>query len=232
MIQFDGHNVFALEYDGILAKKHAAYASVKRSLGYCLNSIYYINSHREKTDESFVNEHITAHSTTLIIHYGRCFAALNAKGRVKLDRDLVPKEYEKTHEILMTLRHDYIAHSGSSGEGVMSLVALYPNAEGKKILHVAEPILARFNYINEPFLLETQNLVMHLISHVEDKLKDQYEKICAEILAINIDDLYSEFEKYDLSGFEYSPAIRLGQYELKLEIKPDLRVYLKYVLKE
>ena len=109
----------------------------------------------------------------------------------------------------------------------MKLVGLYPSTENRKVVYISVPIFATVNYINEPFLHETQNIVMHLQSYVEDKLKFHYEKIVAEVLAVNVDDLYAEFDKFNLAKFEYNPKISPGNYNFSVEVKQDGRVFVK-----
>ncbi len=223
MIQMDGKNLFSLRYECKHAKLHNAYDSIKRSLDYCLRNIDYINSHRRKTSEPFVNENISAHSTSMITHYGRCFAS----GRAKLEKHNVPKEYLKTHDNLMSLRNEYIAHSGGNGEVSMNLIALYPNSKNKKIMYISAPMMVRINFINEPFLLEIKKIVLHLYSFVESKLKIHYEKICDEIRSQDIDDLYAKFDEFVLTDLEYSPSFTPGDYEFRVDIKPDGLVFIK-----
>lgn len=223
MIQLDGQNLFALRYECKHASLYAAYDSIKRSLDHCLFSIFYINSHRNRQDEKYVDENITAHSTMLITHYGRCFAS----GRAKLEKRNVPKEHLETHDKIMNLRNKYIAHSGGNGEASVNLIALYPNSDDKRIVNISAPILARINYINESFLLDVQNIVHNLIKFVVEKLKTHYEHICSDIKSLEIDELYREFDQYNLKGIECSPKFSPGQYEFKVEIKNDGRVYLK-----
>ncbi|MCP5016971.1 MAG: hypothetical protein GY938_17140 [Ketobacter sp.] len=223
MIQMDGKNLFALKFQSKHAKMYVAYASLKRSLDCCNWNICCINVYRNKTEDLFANHNITAHATSLIVNYGRCFVS----GRVKLENIHVPKEYANTHKKLMNLRNDYIAHSGGSGEGTMNLIGLYPNSAKKKVMYISKPVFATVNYINEPFLLDVQNMVAHLITHVEEKLKIHYEKILHEVLSADLDDMYSKFEKYEMSEFEYDPDITPGQYQFNVEIKQNGVVYLK-----
>lgn len=223
MIQLDGKNLFALRYESKHAKLYIAYDSIKRSLDHCLHGIYYINKNRDNKEEPFVNENITAHFTSLVVKYARCFVS----GRVKLEKGNIPKEYKKSHEMLMRLRHEYVAHSGGSGEATVNLIALYPNSQKKKILKIAAPKLFTVNYINQPFLMDVQNIVMHLQDLVEEKLKVHYKKICEEIESVNISNLYAEFQKYDLDGLEYSPQFSPGEYEFRFEAHPNGMVYLK-----
>lgn len=217
MIQIEGEGLFALRYETKHAKIYSAYDSINRSLDHCLSNATYINKHRTKTGSDFVQENINAHHASIFVNYGRCFAS----GRVKLERKIVPKEYLETHDKLIKLRNEYISHSGGNGEISLNIMALYPNRNNCQIVSILAPQLVNINFINKEFLSVIQQIVMHLKSYVKDKMSVHYKKIQEDIMEIDIESIYREFDKFDLCGVEYSPQISPGNYQYKLEIQPN-----------
>lgn len=61
--------------------------------------------------------------------YAKCFTSCEGR-RIKLDKSIFDADDLKTHEVLMSLRHNFAAHSGAEGfEEVKVSLALHPNIE-------------------------------------------------------------------------------------------------------
>lgn len=223
LLQIEENNFFAVRYQSEHAKRYSAYDSINRSLDSCLASIFFINSNRDKAPNFFMNENMNAHFTNLIICYGRCFAS----GRVKLEKNNVPRELISVHDRLIKLRDDYIAHNGNSGEASENLIALYPNRAHKKVVSVIAPTLLRMRYVNEKLMWDAQRLCEQLKKPVSTKLADNYKLICDEIYAADINEIYSGFEEQKIENLESTPIVTQGSCDYEIILKPNGMVHFK-----
>ncbi len=117
-----------------------------------------------------------------LIFYGKCFT--QAKGRgIKLEKSIIPEEYQNKHDIIMTYRHTLAAHSGEGkwDTGKVKLV-LPPNKNSNAGIHII-PETYRLDFeddrVDEHRFLELVNIV-----HSKAKSKSEIigQKIINEII--------------------------------------------------
>ncbi|MDF0752663.1 hypothetical protein NLU14_20755 [Marinobacter sp. 71-i] len=213
-IQLDGNNLFAVKYETKHSKLFIGYSSIEVVLSRCIKSANYLKKYRKKIVDDETQENISAHFISGVVNYGRCFTS----GRIKLEKTLIPNKYLKTHERIIKMRHKYIAHYDGFGETSLCLVALYPNGDTPSILHIEEPRHVRINFINEDLWEDVKNICEILISHVKEKQKLHYEKLCEEIRSTPLSQLYEGFDDRTLF---YNPKFTPGQYSFRLNIEPS-----------
>lgn len=213
-IQLDGNNLFAVKYETKHSKLFSGYSSIEVILNRCIKNSNYLKKYRTNIENDEIQENINAHFISGVINYGRCFTT----GKVKLERNLIPKKYLKTHEKVMSMRHKYIAHYGGVGEISLGLIALYPNGDAPSIIHIEEPRHVRINFINEDLWEDIKNICETLILHVKEKQKIHYKKICEEIRSTPLSQLYEGFDDRTLF---YSPKFTPGKYSFRLDIEPS-----------
>ncbi|HDZ38418.1 MAG TPA: hypothetical protein ENH62_09060 [Marinobacter sp.] len=213
-IQLDGNNLFAVKYETKHSKLFSGYSSIELMLNHCISSSNYLKKYRKNIKNNEIQENINANFISGVINYGRCFTS----GQVKLEKNLIPKKYLKTHEKVMNMRHKYIAHYGGIGEISFGLIALYPNGDTPSIVHIEEPRHIRINFINEDLWEDIKNICETLILHVKEKQKIHYTKLCEEIRSTPLSQLYEGFEDRTLF---YSPKFTPGQYSFTLDIEPS-----------
>jgi len=116
-----------------------------------------------------------------LISYGRCFVSADGRG-MKLESHHVKQlghDHLKTHNKVMELRHQYIAHSGKNREqNAMIFVPLYGDLSAPEIKHAiftnlvtANPCkedLDRFLDLAKSLLKSVENLFLHAEKSVVD----------------------------------------------------------------
>lgn len=104
-----GENYFITAIPGFMSKKFIAYCAMKEDLELILK---YINLLREKPQ----NVIESSLSYSLISLYGKCFTDASKNSFPKLEANIFADKDDliETHNYLMDLRHQFIAHRGDT----------------------------------------------------------------------------------------------------------------------
>lgn len=104
------------------ALKLSGYSLIEKDLRSCLSWLEEIEKrHDEPPQKNQIASHgknrenymlIKGLFVSLITFYGKCYTSCEGR-RVKLERSNLQPEFHKIHDYLMTLRHNFAAHSGS-----------------------------------------------------------------------------------------------------------------------
>lgn len=128
----------------------------------------------------------------IIITYAKCF--VSGHGRTRLTKKDLPNNLKDTHDFIMKIRHEYIAHSGkSSHERSVYVLLLPPKAktmQGKKTIPTTVNEL--YNTITyEGFSEDISNLIQKLYNTNNTKRERLLEKIESEVLSLDPQKIYS-----------------------------------------
>lgn len=109
--------------------------------------------------------------------YGKCFT--ECKGRkVKIEKKDIDVDFHSTHDTIMGLRHNYVAHGGVS-EGEFCIVSLvlpplkYTNVYPKIYTELGQVDLVDFDDNSENFRL----LVEHLQVKMQERIRGLHQRI-------------------------------------------------------
>lgn len=104
-----GKNYFITAIPGFMSKKFIAYCAMKEDLELILN---YINLLRDKPSDVIQS----SLSYSLISLYGKCFTDASKNSFPKLEANIFEGKDDliETHNYLMDLRHQFIAHRGDT----------------------------------------------------------------------------------------------------------------------
>ncbi len=175
----------------VLEDKHfktlSSYHLIRNDLEFAHNALNSLSKLNNTTDEIIKKSLWFASS----ISYAKCFT--QAKGRgLKLEGAQVFKDADKSlsdsHTLIMSERHNYIAHAGNSGyENSKTMLALSPNVGNKErfgLYHTMGLVLA----LPEERISKNVQLIEHVLKHIEMKLDKLYPKALDEVGKSSIDD--------------------------------------------
>lgn len=223
IFQINGENCFVIEYENYFSRNFVAYQSIEHDLLKCLECAKYLLNSDNPENSSIVGS--WAPTIALIITYGRCFT--NAKERVlSLKKSQVKKEYHNIHDLIMSFRHNYVAHAGGYGESSIGLAAFYPNHEEKKRLNIAAPICWSLSSFNKDKILGVQVVIEYLLKYVENKKNQAYKKIVEWFDSKSLDSIYELFDECNIDGSNY-PDIPDVPYLIEVHFTDDFTCKLK-----
>ncbi|OFX55452.1 MAG: hypothetical protein A2046_12285 [Bacteroidetes bacterium GWA2_30_7] len=154
--------------------------------------IYYIDNNKDVSDTL---KKALWHS--IIISYGRCFTDSSKAKLGKLEiREYFKESDEKlrlTHELLMDLRHNFIAHRGITDNEVSVVYFKIPIKSKDKTSTEYRIKTVRSILPNIVQLREIESCVIHLIEIVEQKIKMQTEKVHKMILSEFTPEMINKF---------------------------------------
>ncbi len=163
---------FAVAIPGFMSKKFIAYCAMKRDLELVLD---YITLLKANPENPAIKSSLTFSTIAL---YGKCFTDASKNNYPKLEPNSIFKdqaEYSKTHDFLMDLRHQFIAHRGKTESEIGIAFMLVPKADNGKSQ-------IRFNQLKQ-YSLETEklvgieNLIKYVISDLDEKILKSGQKL-------------------------------------------------------
>ena len=177
-------------------KKVVTFMSIREDLRFVQDSlkmiIYYIDNNKDVSDTL---KKALWHS--IIISYGRCFTDSSKAKLGKLEiREYFKESDEKlrlTHELLMDLRHNFIAHRGITDNEVSVVYFKIPIKSKDKTSTEYRIKTVRSILPNIVQLREIESCVIHLIEIVEQKIKMQTEKVHKMILSEFTPEMINKF---------------------------------------
>ena len=187
----DGENIdFVLP--GYVSRPLIAYQSIREDLLLCLNAakkILEINHDDLQVNSLWI---------TIIILYGKCFTDATASKSSKLEIkdcfDSNHSELLKTHNDLMHLRHNFVAHRGSTENEYhfaylrLNVISLTKQVKVKQIKRTKPSDQDISNYIL---------LFNHLVAIVEKKFEKSASKVWGHMLE---NFTAEEISKFKISG--------------------------------
>lgn len=166
----DEHLVLAVP--AFLSKKFIAYCAMKEDLELILE---YINEMRN--NPAIVIK--SALSYSLIALYGKCFTDASQSSFPKLEpSDLFAEvdENNETHNYLIELRHQFIAHRGETENEIGISYMLVPKKDSLDKTQVRFSQLKMVGFSNED-LNKFEKLVRYLIEKLLDKIQKSGQKV-------------------------------------------------------
>lgn len=120
-------NYFISAIPGFMSKKFIAYCAMKEDMELILK---YINLLREKPDDTIES----ALSYSLISLYGKCFTDASKSSFPKLESNIFAGKDNliETHNYLMDLRHQFIAHRGDTESEIGIAYMLIPKVKNEQ----------------------------------------------------------------------------------------------------
>lgn len=163
---------------GFLSKKFMGYCSMKEDLELMLEYVNILRSHPGKIIRS-------ALSFSLISLYGKCFSDASKSNYPKLEPNNLFKEnadHYETHENLIHLRHQFIAHRGSTESEVgIAYMAIPKEGVEKSQLRFSQLKQTSFSHGD---LDKIEKLVIFLIEKLKDKIQKSGQKVYDAMLDI------------------------------------------------
>jgi len=189
-LEYNGEVCPYVDIDGHLGRQFIAYNAIKHDLNICLGLL-----DRLKKDMSSDPILCNAVWESFITKYGRCFAnASNGRGVSLNEKDVFKGagDFHKHHKYMINERNEFTAHSGNSDSDiVVARLALMPENQGKDPIQIY--ISRRLSISADPDVIEMhENLVNHVLHHIEEKLDDLYGLIKSNLLSGGIDALYEK----------------------------------------
>ncbi len=165
---------FAVAIPGFMSKKFIAYCAMKRDLELVIEYITFLKTNPQNAT---VKSSLTFSTIAL---YGKCFTDASKNNYPKLEPKSLFKDQDgflETHEFLMDLRHQFIAHRGKTESEIGIAFMLIPKAKGND-----EKSQIRFNQLkqysfNTEKLTEFENLIKFIIAELDGKIQKSGQKL-------------------------------------------------------
>ncbi len=162
---------------GYAAKKFIAYCSIQEDLQLLLQ---YINELKSKP----ANTLASAMTYSLIALYGKCFTDASKNSYPKLEPNELFKDnpLKDTHDYLMDLRHQFIAHRGETeGEIGISFMLIPKNGD------LSDKTELRFNQLkmvnfSEDEINRIEELLKFILGEVQNKIQKAGQKLHDHLL--------------------------------------------------
>ncbi|HGH0372884.1 TPA: hypothetical protein ACQ340_000855 [Yersinia enterocolitica] len=153
--EYDGHNhyyylgrrapVVKVGEEKIL-KQYAGYTLIEKDLRSILVWLEEIEKINPGPFARYENPQqmdlVKGYFVAALTFYGKCFSESKGRG-IKYDRSNIPEKYRKTHDIIITMRNNFTAHSGVGFENVKISLVLHPdinsNMEPKLYTELRQP---------------------------------------------------------------------------------------------
>ena len=162
---------------GFASKKFIAYCAMKEDLELLVK---YIDIIKEKPNQTIKS----ALTFSVISLYGKCFTDASKNRYPKLEAlDLFKTEenHATTHEMLMELRHQFIAHRGETEKEIGIAFMLVPKAKPAEDSKIRFSQLKQISF-NEGEIEKIQNLVAYIIERLLEKIQVAGQKLHAGLL--------------------------------------------------
>jgi hypothetical protein len=163
---------------GFLSKKFIAYCAMKEDLQLLLE---YVSALR--TEITGVQK--SAFTYALISLYGKCFTDASKNSYPKLEPSQVFKHgdrHSQTHDDLMSLRHQFIAHRGDS-EGEIGISYVLIPKVGTSQSQVRFSQVKQVSFAKDE-LDKIEMLLKFLIEHLIKKIQKHGQKVNDSLLAL------------------------------------------------
>lgn len=204
------------EIDTKIAKQYSGYSLIEKDLRDILLMIeeYKKISIDEKLSSNGILQ--KALIKAIIITYGKCFAETN--GRIKLEKSKIftrEKDVEE-HEKIMNVRHEYIAHAGSSGFEHCKCVLLFPSETKYAKGHLIEVNMAA--ELSQVITNKNINeIIIHLTEKVHKWVKEKIKSL-NKLLFLDMENITPE-EFYRLSKKNVSRIVLNNKMLVKMSKK-------------
>ncbi|MGS2761838.1 hypothetical protein [Sinomicrobium sp. M5D2P9] len=165
------NNVVAIP--GFLSKNFIAYCSMREDI---LLSLQYIEYLRTIPTDTVIR---SALNYTLISNYGKCFTDASKSKSPKLEPSKIFENHEdfiKTHEFIMGLRHEFIAHRGKTDSEAGIAFMVFPVGRPDENTQIRFKQLKDISF-KEDRVLEIEKLLNFIISVLEKKIEKCTNKI-------------------------------------------------------
>lgn len=165
-------NYFISAIPGFLSKKFIAYCSMKEDLERGLEYIKILKTNPDPIIKSSL-------TYSLIALYGKCYTDATKNKSPKLEaKNFIEKDSElmKTHEFLMNLRHQFIAHRGDTESEVGIAYLLIPKNNKSEQSQVRFRQLKQHSFSNED-LEKFEKLINHNIEYLKTSIQKHGQKI-------------------------------------------------------
>lgn len=162
-----------------LSKRFVGYCSMREDLILCIDYIKTLRAHPEKVIKS-------ALSYSLISLYGKCFTDASKNNYSKLEPDYLLKDDQEkmeTHNFLIELRHQFIAHRGKTENEVGIAYLTIPKKDSieKSQVRFSQLKLTSFSDVD---LDRIEKLITFLITKVMEKIQSSGQEVHDTMLKI------------------------------------------------
>lgn len=186
LVQFSYHyevkstkSCVVFEIDTKISRHYAAYVLIEKDLR---DTLAFLEEYKKiLADKNYKEKNILLKALVraMVITYGKCF--IGAIGRkVKLGDDFISEDNRVTHENLMNMRHEYVAHAGDSEHESCKFVFLLP-PETKyrrgKLIYPKQCTELRQTIREEYFVERYKPLIEEVHANVKNKLSSLEDKI-------------------------------------------------------
>lgn len=149
-----------------MSKQFSTYCSIREDLKLILE---YIDILKTNPTNQYIKSSLTY---SLLALYGKCFTDSTKTKKPKLEPNHVfdkEKKKRKTHEYLISLRHEFIAHRGNTlGEIGIAFLAIPKKQNEQSQIRYKQTKMISFN---EKKLKKTESLIKFLVEKVEIKIQ-------------------------------------------------------------
>lgn len=113
--------------------------------------------------------------------YGKCFSKCDGRP-VKLERSQLDEKYRDIHDVAISYRHNFAAHSGAKRLEYAKIALVVP----LKVKHGREIPINLYTEINQPDLAwhskDEELWFIELLEHVQSMVKEKIKKLSDKIL--------------------------------------------------
>ncbi|MDR6921932.1 hypothetical protein [Chryseobacterium sp. 2987] len=155
-----------------LSKKFIAYCSMKEDLEMSLEYIRILKTNPDPIIKSSL-------TYSLISLYGKCYTDASKNKFPKLEaKNFIEKDSElmATHDFLMNLRHQFIAHRGDTESEVGIAYMLIPKNKSPEQSQMRFRQLKQHSFSNED-LIRFENLINYSIEYLKTAIQKHGQKI-------------------------------------------------------
>lgn len=160
----DDYHLFLIPQ--MFSKRFIAYTSMKKDLE---RNSEYINLLRQRPGELIES----ALTYALISLYGKCFTDASKNGYPKLNPKEIfedGSELEETHDVLMDLRHQFIAHRGDTESEVGIAYSIIPKTDDSLAQQIRFQQVKRSSFSTED-LGKLETLHIHLMQYLSPMIE-------------------------------------------------------------
>ncbi len=164
---------FAFAIPGFMSKKFIAYCAMKRDLELVIE---YIGFLKTSPQNATIKSSLTFSTIAL---YGKCFTDASKNSYPKLEPNSLfenQDDFLKTHDFLMDLRHQFIAHRGKTESEIGIAFMLLPKKAGDSQSQIRFNQLKQYSF-NIQKLTEFENLIKYIISELDKKIQKSGQKL-------------------------------------------------------
>lgn len=164
---------FAFAIPGFMSKKFIAYCAMKRDLELVIE---YIEILKTSPQNATIKSSLTFSTIAL---YGKCFTDASKNSYPKLEPNGLfenQDDFLKTHDFLMDLRHQFIAHRGKTESEIGIAFMLLPKKAGDSQTQIRFNQLKQYSF-NVQKLTEFENLIKYIISELDKKIQKNGQKL-------------------------------------------------------